>query len=145
MSTKNALHGQERFGLYIDLQPGRAAVGRGKSLELCPLPPGSAGDITRVRRQQRFLSALAGELKKEITPERFLQLFVSAGSTCRRITPGEIFVLYYLFTRLDLGKDLTFATLPGEFYESYWRLHGRELERLLEPFANTGTGADSKK
>lgn len=143
---KRMLYTDKSAGLYIDLQPGRQRLDGEKALNYVRYRRDPLGDITRVRRQQRFLSALAGELKKEITPERFFAIVrISRKYLQTDLTPGEIFVLYYLFTRLDLGKDLTFATLPGEFYESYWRLHGRELERLLEPFANTGTGADSKK
>ena len=139
---KDALYGQERRPVHrFAARP--AAAGRGKSLAICEIPPGSAGDITRVRRQQLFLSALAGELKKGVTPGRlFSAIRISRKYLQTDLTAGEIFALYYLFTRLDLGKNLSFTTLPGEFYESYWRLHEREVARVLAPFAMTGAGTE---
>ncbi|NLY88538.1 MAG: LCP family protein [Firmicutes bacterium] len=135
---KRMLYTDKSAGLHIDLQPGLQRLDGEKALGYVRYRRDPLGDITRVRRQQRFLSALAGELKKQITPGRLLAMIrISRKYLQTDLSPGEIFVLYYLFTRLDPGEDLAFATLPGEFYKSYWRLHGRELERMLAPFVMT--------
>jgi LCP family protein required for cell wall assembly len=136
---KRMLYTDKSAGLHIDLQPGRQRLDGEKALNYVRYRRDPLGDITRVRRQQLFLSALAKELKKEITPGRLLAVYrISRKYLQTDLTPGEIYVLYYLFTRLDLEKDLTFATLPGEFYGAYWRIRGKELERLLEPFVAPG-------
>src|SRR5690554_3832837 len=140
---KRMLYTDKSAGLYIDLQPGRQRLDGEKALQYVRYRRDPLGDITRVRRQQLFLSALAGELKKKVTPGRlFSAIRISRKYLQTDLTAGEIFALYYLFTRLDLGKNLSFTTLPGEFYESYWRLHEREVARVLAPFAMTGAGTE---
>lgn len=133
---KRMLYTDKSAGLYIDLQPGRQRLDGEKALNYVRYRRDPLGDIARVRRQQIFLSALAKELKREITPGRLFAVYrISRKYLQTDLTPGELFVLYCLFTRLDLEKDLAFATLPGEFYEAYWRIRGRELKRLLQPYA----------
>lgn len=143
---KRMLYTDKSAGLHIDLQPGRQRLDGEKALNYVRYRRDPLGDITRVRRQQLFLSALAGELKKGMTPERLFTLIRIARKYLQTdLSAGEILVLYYLFTRLDPGKDLTFATLPGEFYGAYWRLNERELKRMLEPYAMSGPEGELKR
>lgn len=138
---KRMLYTDHSAGLHIDLQPGRQRLEGEKALGYVRYRRDPLGDITRVRRQQQFISALAMELKDQMKPGKFFSILrISRKYLQTDLSFGEIFALFYLFTSFDLEKDLVITTLPGEFYKAYWRLDERKVERILEPFSNTGTG-----
>jgi LCP family protein required for cell wall assembly len=136
---KRMIYEDKNAGFKIDLQPGLQKLDGYDALGYVRFRRDALGDITRTRRQQQFMIALATKLKDK---ETFLQVASRApeilGITKRYLQTDlnltEVLGLYLVFKNLDLQENLLSVTLPGEFSGPYWRLHPREIEYLTEPF-----------
>ena len=136
---KRMLYKDESAGLSIDLQPGRQRLNGYQALGYVRYRRDALGDITRTRRQQQFMMALAGKLKDTATLKRLIRnwpdlLRISREYVHTDLKIPELIGLYLFFKNLDLREDLQTLTLPGEFSCPYWRLHPREIEHLTESF-----------
>lgn len=130
---KRMLYTDHSAGLRIDIQPGPQKLMGEDALGYVRYRQDRLGDITRVQRQQKFLSALAGKLvQKEMVFQVFSLLRIGRKYLQTDLTFLELAVLYSSVGRFNLEEDLITATLPGEFYQVYWRLHEKEINRLLE-------------
>jgi len=130
---KRMLYTDHSAGLHIDIQPGPQKLQGEDALGYVRYRQDRLGDITRVQRQQKFLSALAGKLRqKEMIFQFFPLLRIGRKYLETDLTFLELLALYCSTGRYNLEEDLFTATLPGEFYQVYWRLNEREINRLLE-------------
>ncbi len=130
---KRMLYTDHSAGFRIDLQPGPQTLLGEDALGYVRYRQDRLGDITRVQRQQKFLSALARKLaQKEMVFKAFSLLRIARKYLQTDLTLPELAALYCCAGRFNLEEDLITATLPGEFYQVYWRLHEKEISRLLE-------------
>ncbi|HHW12579.1 MAG TPA: LCP family protein [Firmicutes bacterium] len=136
---KRMLYEDRSAGFRIDLQPGRQKLTGNQALGFVRFRRDALGDITRTRRQQQFLAALAQKLQEK---ETFLRLLGRLPDLIRigrdyvqtDLQFSELLGLYLFFKDLDLGENLQTWTLPGEFSGPYWRLHPREIEHMTQAY-----------
>ncbi|NLY90530.1 MAG: LCP family protein [Firmicutes bacterium] len=132
---KRMLYHDQSAGFSIDLQPGRQTLNGYQALGYVRYRRDALGDITRTRRQQQFLTALAAKLKEPATIRHVLRQWPEALRISKeylRTDLGlpELLGLFLIFKDLDLGESLQTYTLPGDFSGPYWRLRPREIEML---------------
>ncbi|NLM37465.1 MAG: LCP family protein [Firmicutes bacterium] len=136
---KRMLYEDHSAGFSIDLQPGRQTLTGNQALGFVRFRRDALGDITRTRRQQQFLAALARKLQEKETLLRLLGRFpdlirIGRDYLQTDLNFSELLGLYLFFKDLDLGENLHTWTLPGEFSGPYWRLHLREIEHLTAAY-----------
>ncbi|NLC53590.1 MAG: LCP family protein [Firmicutes bacterium] len=136
---KRMLYEDQSAGFSIDLQPGRQKLTGYQALGFVRFRRDALGDITRTRRQQQFLAALANKLQEKETLLRAIRRFPDLIRIGRNYLQTdlefpELLGLYLFFKDLDLQEELHTWTLPGEFSGPYWRLHPREIEVLTEAY-----------
>lgn len=136
---RRMLYEDRSAGLRIDLLPGRQVLTGNQALGYVRFRRDALGDITRTRRQQQFLAALANKLQEKETFLRVLGRFpelirISRDYLQTDLQFPELLGLYFFFKDLNLQEDLHTGTLPGEFSGPYWRLHPREIELLTEAY-----------
>ena len=136
---KRMLYQDQSAGFTIDLQPGRQTLTGYQALGFVRYRRDALGDITRVRRQQQFLAALAAKLKEPATLRRVLRKWPEALRISKEylrtdLNIPELLGLFFFFKDLDLGESLQTYTLPGEFYGPYWRLRPREIEVMTAAY-----------
>lgn len=136
---KRMLYHDQSAGFSIDLQPGRQTLNGYQALGYVRYRRDALGDITRTRRQQQFLTALAAKLKEPATIRHVLRQWPEALRISKeylRTDLGlpELLGLFLIFKDLDLGESLQTYTLPGDFSGPYWRLRPREIEMLTASY-----------
>jgi LCP family protein required for cell wall assembly len=136
---KRMLYQDQSAGLLIDLQPGTQILTGDQALGYVRYRRDALGDITRTRRQQQFMTALAGKIKEPATLLRVLRQWRTALRISKEylrtdLQLPELLGLFLSFKGLDLGASLETYTLPGEFSGPYWRLHPREIEQLTAAY-----------
>ena len=136
---KRMLYEDHSAGFSIDLQPGRQRLTGNQALGFVRFRRDALGDITRTRRQQQFLAALANKLQEKETLLRVIRRFpdlmrISRDYLQTDLQFHELLGLYIFFKDLNLREELHTWTLPGEFSGPYWRLHPREIEHLTEAY-----------
>ncbi len=136
---KRMFYQDQSAGLYIDLQPGRQTLNGYQALGYVRYRRDALGDITRTRRQQQFLAALAAKLKEPATLRRVVRqwpvaLRISKEYLQTDLSFPALLGLFLFFKDLDLGESLQTYTLPGEFSGPYWRLRPREIEMLTAAY-----------
>lgn len=136
---KRMLYEDRSAGFSIDLQPGRQVLTGNQALGFVRYRRDALGDITRTRRQQQFLAALAGKLQEKETILRVMGRLPDVVRIGREYLETdlqfpELLGMYLFFKDMDLKEDLHTWTLPGEFSGPYWRLHPREIEHLTAAF-----------
>jgi len=136
---KRMLYQDQSAGFSIDLQPGRQTLNGYQALGYVRYRRDTLGDITRTRRQQQFMAALAAKLKEPATIRRVLREWPEALRIGKEylqtdLSLPELLGLFFFFKDLDLGKSLATYTLPGEFSGPYWRLRPREIEVMTAAY-----------
>lgn len=126
----------EKKKTYITLQPGPQKLDGTRALAYIRYRNDALGDITRTKRQQNFLNALAYEMLQVgvITKlPKLIPAFMEHIET--NFNARDIIILARFFSQIKPGGIKT-ATLPGNFYNyngiSYWKTDESKNKLLLD-------------
>jgi LCP family protein required for cell wall assembly len=94
------------------------------------------GDIDRIQRQQKFLTAFLKEAKKKTTVEKGLEIYQSVkGNVYTDLSVKEMMALGYFVQSLD-GSDIEGHYVKGSFLNkngaSYWKPDMEYVQEIVE-------------
>jgi polyisoprenyl-teichoic acid--peptidoglycan teichoic acid transferase len=93
------------------------------------------GDIGRVRRQQRFIRSILGEIKNRPLDDLLYVALAAWKNLETNLAPADALRMNRALKGIE-ETDLTVAVVPGWFYSrggvSYWRPFLEETETLIE-------------
>jgi len=120
----------------IDLKSGQQRLGGYDALAYVRYRNDALGDISRAKRQQNFLKALAKEMLRPgaiIKAPKLIPKLMDAVET--NLGLGDAILVAKAASRLD-SNNIATATLPGVFYNykgmSYWKVDQDEAELVLK-------------
>ena len=121
-------------GVYkIKLDPGWQVLSGDKALQFVRFRNEPLGDISRVERQRKFLIALYKKLKQ---PGNIVKLpqFLSLGRKYLKtdLSPDEMLRVVNFARTVDPEQAIKSYTLPGNFYEVYWRPDRKGINKLMK-------------
>ncbi len=134
---KKMRYADEYGVLKIKLDPGLQVLDGQKALEYVRFRHEPLGDISRVQRQRKLLLALYKKLRQPINIIKLPAMLGIARKYMRSdMNTQQMLDLVRFGHKLNPEKDMRSYTLPGQFYEAYWKPDGakiRELMAKLEP------------
>ncbi len=131
---KNMRYVDKWGGLYINLKKGYQKLDGKKALEYVRFRHDAEGDIGRVKRQWKFLKAVAKKLKRKDMWERLPSIAVEAVRVVKTdLTPEQLIYIASLFRGIDFSK-IRWGMVPGHpaYIDgiSYWLPDLNALEKL---------------
>jgi LCP family protein required for cell wall assembly len=128
----------DEYGVYkIKLDPGPQVLDGVKALQYVRFRHEPLGDIGRVERQRKLLLALYTKLKQPLNIVKIPSMLGIARKYMRTdLKTGQMLELIQFARKLNPETDIRSYTLPGSFYEAYWkpdRAKVRELMAELKP------------
>jgi LCP family protein required for cell wall assembly len=118
-------------GYRIDLKKGRQRLNGEQATGYIRFRHDELGDIGRVERQHKLLSALVRQLREPSTVVAAPRLLrVVAENTQTSLTPSEMMTLGYFALRIK-DAPLRMHTLPGSFAPNYWEPVTPKVQALV--------------
>jgi polyisoprenyl-teichoic acid--peptidoglycan teichoic acid transferase len=121
------------YGKYtIDLDPGLQMLDGQKALQYVRYGNEPLGDISRVERQRILLHAV---YKKVMQPDSLMKIprFLKLGKRYLQtdLTTQEMVEIAGFARQVNPEKGIQSATLPGNFYETYWQTDPGQVYKLM--------------
>ncbi|KJS85448.1 MAG: hypothetical protein JM58_08375 [Peptococcaceae bacterium BICA1-8] len=130
----------------IDLNPGLQTLNGYDALAYVRFRSDGLGDIGRVERQQKFVSALTDHITRFATIPKIPSLVKEVNTHVKtNMSPKDILYFATKFITIDHNSIETFM-LPGQADTingiSYWVADSKELEKVLEKMQSVGEKED---
>jgi LCP family protein required for cell wall assembly len=137
----------DEYGVYkIKLDPGPQILNGEKALQYVRFRNEPLGDISRVERQRKLLMALYKKLKQPSMLVKIPSLLGVARKYVKTdMSTHEMLALANFARKINPEKDLKSYTLPGSFYEVYWKPDRRQVQQLMASLKPQPTSAPVKK
>lgn len=131
----------------LRLEPGLQVLDGDEAFAVVSTRQDPLGDIDRVRRQQRFIKAVAGEVRERSFDDILMVILAAYRHIETNLDIAEAAVLNKGLQGIA-EDDVTMALVPGWFYNrggiSYWRPYPEESSRVIEElFTVPGKGEKS--
>lgn len=139
LEVEKRLHYNDQAGnLNIDLTAGEQSLDGEQALDYVRFRHDHLGDIGRIKRQQKFLTAVSDKLFTPATIFKFPELLNKVRNTMEtNLSVTDFSSLAELVKNFD-STELKTITLPGEagYIEgiSYWLVKKNELDTILSSF-----------
>lgn len=122
-------------GLYINLYPGKQVLNPEEAMGYVRFRHDKEGDIGRIRRQQKFLEAVAKMLLKLENIDKIPEMIKESSSLVETdLTLSQMLKLGSYFNKIKL-EDIVKSTVPGRPIMirgiSYWEPEVEETKRIV--------------
>ncbi len=119
----------------LRLEPGRQHLDGDAAFALVSFRNEPMGDIGRVRRQQRFIKAVAGSARQSSLDQLFYIMLAAWDNLDTDISFPEALTLSRRLSGIT-EEDMAMELVPGWFYNrngvSYWRPYLDETEKVIQ-------------
>jgi LCP family protein required for cell wall assembly len=130
---KRMYYANENGVATINLKKGKQILNGEKALQYVRFRNEPLGDISRVERQRKFLITLMAKLNRPETLFKTGDLMAIARKyTKSDLSKKEMLRLFNFAHKLKSKTGITSYTLPGEFYEAYWKPNPGQTAALIE-------------
>ncbi len=121
------------YGVYkIKLDPGLQLLDGEKALQYVRFRNEPLGDISRVERQRKLLLALYKKLKAPVNIIKVPTMMGIARKYMKTdLSSKQLLELISFARELHPERDIRSYTLPGSFYEAYWKPDGPKIRELI--------------
>ncbi len=121
------------YGVYkIKLDPGLQLLDGDKALQYVRFRNEPLGDISRVERQRKLLLALYKKLKSPANIIKVPSMLGIARKYMKTdLSSKQLLNLISFARELNPEQDIRSYTLPGSFYEAYWKPDGPKIRELM--------------
>jgi LCP family protein required for cell wall assembly len=130
---KRMYYANENGVATINLKKGKQILNGEKALQYVRFRNEPLGDISRVERQRKFLMTLMAKLNRPETLFKTGDLMAIARKyTKSDLSKKEMLRLFNFTHKLKSKTGITSYTLPGEFFEAYWKPNPEQTAALIE-------------
>ncbi|MFH2071068.1 MAG: LCP family protein [Elusimicrobiota bacterium] len=144
IDIEEPMHYTDRAGkLNINFDPGAHLLGGRRALEYVRFR-GSAGDIGRIYRQQRFIRATLNRIRSPQTILRMpaiLKFFTQVPN--KNFGLWDMIILLFEIKNADFG-NIRLAQLPGRFSGPYWLANETQINHVMDLILGPGMFETSK-